>query len=266
MTETLVRRKPSRSAWVRRLVLLAVSGVITVRRRPPGGGDRLGGGLGRAQPPDAGGSRWCSSRSLVVRQVLNALPLALYIPGVSAYRATINDLGRDPDVDGRAAAQRPGHRGWRCSRPGACPTAKALAGARDEHPDLLHRPLLRAGGRASCSLAVTGRSARRSAGSSCSASRIAVAILVARAARRAQRAAGPAPWERTGAPDGAAGAHRTSTPTAWARGVPGLPRATSPPASATGSRGRWWRSSGCSSRTSRCWSCACASWASTVPR
>ena len=28
---------------------------------------------------------------LVVRQVLNALPLALYIPGVSAYRATIND-------------------------------------------------------------------------------------------------------------------------------------------------------------------------------
>ena len=29
MTETLVRRKPSRSAWVRRLVLLAVSGVIT---------------------------------------------------------------------------------------------------------------------------------------------------------------------------------------------------------------------------------------------
>ena len=30
---------------------------------------------------------------LVVRQVLNALPLALYIPGVSAYRATINDQG-----------------------------------------------------------------------------------------------------------------------------------------------------------------------------
>ena len=30
---------------------------------------------------------------LVVRQVLNALPLALYIPGVSAYRATVNDLG-----------------------------------------------------------------------------------------------------------------------------------------------------------------------------
>jgi hypothetical protein len=28
---------------------------------------------------------------LVVRQVLNALPLSLYIPGVSAYRATLND-------------------------------------------------------------------------------------------------------------------------------------------------------------------------------
>jgi uncharacterized membrane protein YbhN (UPF0104 family) len=30
---------------------------------------------------------------VVVRQVLNALPLALYIPGVSALRATVNDLG-----------------------------------------------------------------------------------------------------------------------------------------------------------------------------
>ena len=28
---------------------------------------------------------------LVLRQVLNALPLSLYIPGVSAYRATLND-------------------------------------------------------------------------------------------------------------------------------------------------------------------------------
>ena len=28
---------------------------------------------------------------LLVRQVLNALPLSLYIPGVSAYRATQND-------------------------------------------------------------------------------------------------------------------------------------------------------------------------------
>jgi putative heme transporter len=30
---------------------------------------------------------------VVVRQVLNALPLSLYIPGVSALRATVNDLG-----------------------------------------------------------------------------------------------------------------------------------------------------------------------------
>jgi uncharacterized membrane protein YbhN (UPF0104 family) len=30
---------------------------------------------------------------VVVRQVLNALPLALYIPGVSVLRATVNDLG-----------------------------------------------------------------------------------------------------------------------------------------------------------------------------
>ena len=30
---------------------------------------------------------------VVVRQVCSALPLALYIPGVTAYKATLNDLG-----------------------------------------------------------------------------------------------------------------------------------------------------------------------------
>src|SRR4051794_10641710 len=54
------RPHSGRSAWVTRFVLLAVALVAT---------------------------------AVVVRQVLNALPLSLYIRGVSAYKATINDLG-----------------------------------------------------------------------------------------------------------------------------------------------------------------------------
>jgi len=33
---------------------------------------------------------------VLLRQVLGALPLALYIPGVSVFRATLNDLGAIP--------------------------------------------------------------------------------------------------------------------------------------------------------------------------
>src|SRR4051794_1068647 len=54
------RPHSGRSAWVTRFVLLAVALVAT---------------------------------AVVVRQILNALPLSLYIRGVSPYRATINDLG-----------------------------------------------------------------------------------------------------------------------------------------------------------------------------
>ena len=80
MTETLVRRKPSRSAWVRRLVLLAVSGVITFVVV------RLVGAIDWAEVWDAlSHLSWWQPivllAILVIRQVLNALPLALYIPG-----------------------------------------------------------------------------------------------------------------------------------------------------------------------------------------
>jgi uncharacterized membrane protein YbhN (UPF0104 family) len=78
--------------WVRRLVLLAVSAVITFVVV------RLVGAIDWTEVWDAlSHLSWWQPivllAVLVVRQVLNALPLALYIPGVSTYRATINDLG-----------------------------------------------------------------------------------------------------------------------------------------------------------------------------
>ncbi len=126
MTETLVRRKPSRSAWVRRLVLLAVSGVITFVVV------RLVGAIDWAEVWDAlSHLSWWQPivllAILVFRQVLNALPLALYIPGVSTYLATINDLGSilmstiaPPPSD--LAIRMTMFSSW------AVPTAKALAG------------------------------------------------------------------------------------------------------------------------------------------
>lgn len=77
---------------MRRLVLLAVSGVITVVVV------RLVGAIAWAEVWDAlTHLSWWQPIVLVVvllvRQVLNALPLALYIPGISIYRATLNDLG-----------------------------------------------------------------------------------------------------------------------------------------------------------------------------
>ena len=92
MTETLVRSKPGRPAWVRRLVLLAIAGVATFVIV------RLVGAIDWGEVWDAiSHLSWWQPIVvlvvLVVRQVLNALPLALYIPGVWAYRATINDQG-----------------------------------------------------------------------------------------------------------------------------------------------------------------------------
>jgi len=73
-------------------VLLAVAGVVTVVVV------RIVGAIDWAEVRDALVllSWWQPIALLVLlllRQVLNALPLALYIPGVSAYRATLNDLG-----------------------------------------------------------------------------------------------------------------------------------------------------------------------------
>lgn len=76
--------------WLRRLVLLAVAAVLTVVVV------RLLGRIDWAGVGDAlGRLEWWHPLVLVglllVRQVLNALPLALFIPGISPYRATLND-------------------------------------------------------------------------------------------------------------------------------------------------------------------------------
>ncbi len=65
---------------------------------------------------------------VVVRQVLNALPLAFYIHGVSPYRATINDLGA---VLMAVIAPPPSDLGMRLAMFGSwgVPAAKGLAGA-----------------------------------------------------------------------------------------------------------------------------------------
>jgi len=81
-----------RKAWLRRWVLLALALLITVLVV------RVIGAIDWAAVRD-GLARltWWQVPVLVavviVRQVLNALPLAFYIRGVSAYKATLNDLG-----------------------------------------------------------------------------------------------------------------------------------------------------------------------------
>ena len=84
--------RAKRSAWLTRLALLVVAGVVTVIVV------RLIGRIDWAAVYDAlRHLTWWQPFVLlavvVVRQVLNALPLALYIPRVSALRATVNDLG-----------------------------------------------------------------------------------------------------------------------------------------------------------------------------
>jgi putative heme transporter len=76
--------------WRRRLVLLALAAVLTVVVV------RLVGRIDWSEVGDALGQlRWWHPVVLValllVRQVLNAWPLSLFIPGISPYRATVND-------------------------------------------------------------------------------------------------------------------------------------------------------------------------------
>ena len=92
MVAVKVRPHSGRPAWVMRCVLLAVALVITYIVV------RLVGRIDWAAVWDALSElTWWQPIVLlavvVVRQVLNALPLKFYIRGVSAYRATLNDLG-----------------------------------------------------------------------------------------------------------------------------------------------------------------------------
>ncbi|MFT3872556.1 MAG: hypothetical protein QM714_07910 [Nocardioides sp.] len=85
-------RAMRRPAWVNRMIWLAVAAVITVLTV------RL---VGRVDWPAVGRAlshlTWWQPfvllAVLLTRQVMNALPLKIYIPGVTIYRATINDLG-----------------------------------------------------------------------------------------------------------------------------------------------------------------------------
>lgn len=81
----------SRSAWITRALLLGLAAVITVIVV------RLVGRIDWASVWDAlGRLTWWQPvvllAMLVVRQILNAMPVALYIPNVSVYRALLNDL------------------------------------------------------------------------------------------------------------------------------------------------------------------------------
>jgi hypothetical protein len=87
----LVVGRSGRSAWVARLVLLAVSAAVTVLVV------RVVGRVDWSAVRDALSQlTWWQPLVLLVallaRQVLNALPLALYLPGVSVVHATVNDL------------------------------------------------------------------------------------------------------------------------------------------------------------------------------
>ena len=85
-------RRTKRSAWLTRLGLLLLAALVTVAVVQL---------IGRIDWPAVWDAllhlTWWQPLVLlgvvVVRQVLNALPLSLYIPGVSVLRATINDLG-----------------------------------------------------------------------------------------------------------------------------------------------------------------------------
>jgi uncharacterized membrane protein YbhN (UPF0104 family) len=89
---TVVQPRSGRPAWVTRLVLLAVAiaaTFIVVRLVGRIDWSAVWEALTRLtwwQP-------FVLLAVVVVRQVLSALPLALYIRGVSVYRATVNDLG-----------------------------------------------------------------------------------------------------------------------------------------------------------------------------
>lgn len=86
------RRGSRRRAWLVRLGLVAAAAVVTVVIvRLVGRIDW--GAVGAALGHLAWWHPLVLVAVLVVRQVFNALPLALYIPGVSVVRATLNDQG-----------------------------------------------------------------------------------------------------------------------------------------------------------------------------
>jgi putative heme transporter len=121
-----VRTGASRPAWVARLGLLLVAGIITVVVV------RL---IGRVDWAEVWAAltllTWWHPLVLLVvlllRQVLNALPLALYIPGISPYQATLNDQAA---ILMASLAPPPSDLALRLSIFGSwgVPTVKALAG------------------------------------------------------------------------------------------------------------------------------------------
>ncbi|WP_244929376.1 hypothetical protein [Nocardioides sp. W7] len=120
-------RVPGRRAWAVRLVLLAVALLLTVVVV------RLVGQVDWGEVWDALGllTWWHPLVLLVVllvRQVLNALPLALFIPGISAYQATLNDLAA---ILMATLAPPPSDLALRLAIFGSwgVPTVKAVAGA-----------------------------------------------------------------------------------------------------------------------------------------
>ena len=233
--------------WVRRLVLLAVSAVITFVVV------RLVGAIDWAEVWDAlshlswwqpivaprrpGGSARSSTR----------LPLALYIPGVSAYRATINDQGAilmstvaPPPSD--LALRMAMFNSW------GVPTAKGLAGT---VMNTLTFDIVRFSAPAVgfLLLAITGilPGVRWF-------ELLSIAIAVTHPGRGAVRRTQRPGWHVGSEPTAARLARRVRKNVdaeGVGAGLPGLPPRHHQPGSATASRARWSRWSGCSPLTSR---------------
>ena len=134
--------RAGRKAWVTRLLLLVGAAVVTVVVF------RLVGQIDWAAVWDSlGRLTWWQPvvlfAMLVLRQVLNAMPLAIYIPGVTLYRATVNDVAASlmafvapPPSD--LALRMAMFSSWGVSG------REGLRRARAQHGDLLHRPVLHA--------------------------------------------------------------------------------------------------------------------------
>ena len=81
-----------RSGWLRRVILLALAVLVTIAiARLLGAIDWVS--VGRAFAQLAWWQPIVLFVVLLARQTLNASPLHFYIPGVSLFRATVNDLG-----------------------------------------------------------------------------------------------------------------------------------------------------------------------------
>ena len=178
-------------------------------------------------------------------------------PGRLALPGDAQRPGRDPDVHGRAAAERPRAADGDVLVVGRARVPKALAGT---VMNTLTFYIVRFGAPAVGFAAARGdRSDRPGCGGpTCSASRSrsrssSGLLLVVRSER-----AGP-PGRHDGAARLVAPGPQERRPGSLGRGLRAVPRSTSPPGSATGSRGRCSRSAACSPSTSRCWPCACGS-------